>query len=63
MAHRFKILVEVEVERTQGLFAARDEMVDQIVESIESADPGSLSGIGANGDSEYDVLSWEVSEA
>ena len=62
MAHRFTIIIEVELERTQGLFAARDEMVEQIIEAIEGADPGTVDGIGSNGDSSYDVVFWEVNE-
>ncbi|QPE04151.1 hypothetical protein IT882_13215 [Microbacterium schleiferi] len=63
MAHKFSFTVEVEVERESGKFASRDEMAEQIQEWLEGADEGSVSGIGADGDSEYAVTSWEVSEA
>ncbi|MFD5864377.1 hypothetical protein ACFWGP_05460 [Agromyces sp. NPDC127015] len=63
MAHRFTFTVTVEVERTTGKFAARDEMADAIREELEGSDPGGLYGLGADGESEYDVTSWEVDEA
>lgn len=63
MSHRFTFLVTVELERSSGKFASRDEMSDQILSEIEGADPGSLSGLGADGDSEYEVSSWEVEES
>jgi hypothetical protein len=54
---RFEFLVAVELERSQGRFATRDEMQDQIIEAIEGADPGSLTG---DNDGEYDVVAWDV---
>ena len=62
MAHKFTFTVEVEVERSEGKFAARDEMADAIREMIEGAEDG-IYGIGADGSSSYDVTSWEMSEA
>ena len=63
MAHKFTFTVEVEVERTSGKFATRDEMADTIREWIEGADEGSLSGIGPDGDSEYETTGWTVDES
>jgi ABC-type phosphate/phosphonate transport system permease subunit len=57
---RFTYLVEVEVERTEGKFASREEVEEQITDALESADPGSVDGIGADGDSSYEVISWDV---
>lgn len=59
---RVKIEVEVELEFQSGKFAPRDEVVDQLVEAIEGADPGEVSGIGADGDSSYGVVGWDVTE-
>lgn len=59
MAHTFRFVVTVEVERTTGQFATRDELADQLREAIEGADPGSLSGDNGG---EYDVQSFEVEE-
>lgn len=61
MGMRFKLTVEVEVERQQGKFASRDEIEDQLREWLESANEGSVSGVGSDGDSEYDVVDWSVS--
>lgn len=63
MAHKFTITVEVEVERLEGKFASRDEMAEAIIEAIDGANPYDLSGLGADGDSTYDVTNWEVWEA
>ena len=60
---RLTFTVEVEVERVQGKFASRDEISEQLLEAVEGADPGSVDGVGADGDSEYEVTSWEVSGA
>jgi hypothetical protein len=62
MAHHFEFRVTVEVTRESGLFAARDEIAEQLRDAIEGADPGYVSGVGANGDSEYTVDSWEVED-
>lgn len=58
---KFTFTVEVEVQRIAGKFAARDEIEEQIREAIEGADPGSVDGVGADGDSEYEVVAFEVS--
>jgi hypothetical protein len=59
---RFTYLVEVEVERDEGLFAGRDEIGDEITAALEGADPGTISGVGANSTSSYSVVSFDVSE-
>lgn len=56
------LTVEVEVERVQGKFAARDEIVEALLSELEMANPGSISGVGADGMSEYEVVSFEVEE-
>jgi hypothetical protein len=56
---KFTFVVEVEVERDEGKFASRDELADQLIQEIEGADPGSLSGDNGG---EYSTTSWEVSE-
>jgi len=58
---RFTFTVEVEVERTQGKFASRDEISAAVVEMLDGADEGTVDGVGADGDSEYEIVSWEVS--
>jgi hypothetical protein len=63
MAHTFKFTVTVELERESGKFASRDEMAEAIRDEIEGADPGSVYGIGADGESSYTVNSWEVEDA
>lgn len=62
MAHRFTFTVEVELERTEGKFASRDEMAEAIIDMLEGAEDG-VYGIGSDGDSNYEVSNWEVSEA
>lgn len=61
MAHTFKVEIEVEVERIEGKFASRDEIAEAIQEALASAGEGdSLSGIGADGTSEYEIVSSTV---
>lgn len=57
---RFVIQVEVEVERVEGKFAGRDEILTQILEAIESADPGTYEGDNGG---QYETSSWDVSDA
>jgi len=56
----FRFVVEAEVERTEGKFASREELSEQMRDEIEAADPGQLEG--ENG-GQYEVTSWEVSDA
>lgn len=55
----FTFTVTVEVERREGKFAARDEIVEQLRDAIESADPGEVEGDNGG---VYEVVSFEVSE-
>lgn len=58
---RYTFLVEVEVEGTEGKFASRDEVEQELQTALEESDPGSVGGIGSDGSSSYEVTSWEVS--
>ena len=53
--------VEVTVERESGKFASRDDIMEQVREALEQADPGEVTG-GADGDSVYTVTDWSVTE-
>lgn len=55
----FAYLVTAQVERTEGKFAARDELEEQITDALEGADPNSLEG-GEGG--QYEVTDWSVEE-
>jgi len=44
MASRFTFTVNVTAERTEGKFATRDELQEQIQEALEGADPSQLDG-------------------
>jgi hypothetical protein len=57
---RFEYKVTVEVERSEGKFASRDELGEQIREALESADPGQLDG--ENG-GVYETNEWTVEDA
>jgi hypothetical protein len=63
MAHVFKFIVTVETERVSGKFASRDDQSERLVEEIEGMNPGSLDGLGADGESYYDINDWQVEEA
>ena len=58
-----RFVVEVEVERESGLFASRDEISEKVQDSIESGiEDVDLSGLGANSDSQYSVVSYGAEE-
>lgn len=54
------LTVEVVLERTQGKFAPKEEVAEALAEEIDNADPGSICGVGADGDSDYEITEWEV---
>ena len=54
---RFTFEVQVDVERTEGLFASRDELEEQIIAELETADPGEV--VGDQG-GRYEVVGWDV---
>jgi len=62
LAQHFTFTLTVEVNRTSGKFASRDEIADAITDELNSADPGSLYNLGADGESEYEIESWEAEE-
>ena len=59
---QYEFRVVVEVERTSGKFAPRDEIVGAIQEALDEANPGNIDSIGADGDSDYEVTEWSVDE-
>lgn len=59
---RFDFLVSVEVERTEGKFASRDDIAAELAQTLEFADPSSIDGIGADGTSSYETTDWSVEE-
>ncbi|MGB3414052.1 MAG: hypothetical protein WBA28_04990 [Microbacteriaceae bacterium] len=63
MAHTIRLTIEVVLERSQGKFASRDEMTEALIDEIEQSDPGTLYGLGADGESEYEIVEWNVEEA
>lgn len=63
MALRFAFTVTVEIERESGKFASREEIAEVLIEWLESADQGTVDGIGADGESSYSTTSWEVDES
>jgi predicted transcriptional regulator len=54
--------IEVEWQRLSGKFASREEIVTEIADWLEEANAGEVSGVGADGDSEYEIVSWSVEE-
>jgi hypothetical protein len=53
----FTFTVNVECERIEGKFASKDELADQLFETLDGADPQQLTG---ENDGEYEVTKWEV---
>lgn len=62
MAHRFTFTVTVELEREAGKFATRDEMSEELLNWLEGANESQVYGIGADGDSTYNITNWEAEE-
>ncbi len=63
MAHTFKVELEIVVERIEGKFASRDEIAEAIQDVLANTGEGeSLTGLGADGASEYEIISSVVVE-
>lgn len=58
MRHEFT--VSVSTERLSGKFASKDDVAEQLQAWLEGANEGTVSGVGADGDSEYEVTEWDV---
>lgn len=58
---KFTLTIEVEVSRISGKFATRDEIQDFLIAEIEGSNPGTVDGVGADGETEYEIDNWEVS--
>lgn len=56
---KFDFTVSVEVSRTQGKFASRDDIGEKIREALDDANPGDIEGDEGG---EYNVDSWDVTE-
>lgn len=56
---QFTFQVSVEAERSQGKFASKDELAEQIQQAIDDANPQSLTGDNGG---EYDIVTWEVED-
>lgn len=55
----FDLTVSVDLEREEGKFASREELLGQIIEAIEEANPEQLDGEGGG---IYSVTDWTVEE-
>ena len=62
MTQRFFFTVSVEVNRTTGKFATRDDIAERIRDELEGSNPGTLDGLGADAESEYEIEMWEVED-
>lgn len=49
--------VTIELEKSEGKFASKDELLDLMKEALEDADPGSIS---CENEGIYDTLTWDV---
>jgi hypothetical protein len=53
----FRFNVSVEVERSQGKFASRDEIGELVLEALEQANPEQIEG--ENG-GQFDITMWDI---
>lgn len=54
------LTVRAELSKVSGKFTSKDELADELIQAVESADPGSLD---PTGEGEYEVTDWSVSQA
>lgn len=60
---RVEFTVSVEVERTTGKFATKDEIREAITQDLEGANPSEITGIGPDSATNYGIVAWEVEDA
>jgi hypothetical protein len=60
---RITLKITADVQRVRGKFVSREEIIQEMISQVESANPYTVSGIGADGESEYEIMEWEVEEA
>lgn len=56
---RLSFLVTVELDRTEGKFASKEDLGSQIVDALEEADPFELTG---ENEGTYETTVWEVTD-
>jgi hypothetical protein len=54
--------VTAETERTEGKFASREDVAEELSSSLDDANPGQVDGLGADGTTSYEVTDWTVDE-
>lgn len=54
--------VEIHLERVGGKFAPRDEVVSMLRDQLELAAGEGVSGVGADGETEYEATDFTVEE-
>lgn len=57
---KFSFTVEVEVSRIEGKFATRDEISEYLQEELDGMNPGEVDGVGADGESRYEITDWSI---
>lgn len=55
----FSFIVNASVERVQGKFSTRENIEEELIETIDGANPGSITG---ENDGEYEVTDWTVEQ-
>lgn len=55
---KITVTIEIEVERQSGKFRSKDDVADALIAEIEGANPGSVDV----DETEYEVVSFEVSQ-
>lgn len=57
---RIMLSVTVELTRREGKFASKDEVAEALRQLIADNDPGEVDGVGADGETAYDIDSFDV---
>lgn len=54
---KFQFIIDVELERTEGKFASRDEIEEELTGALDEANPSSIT---AENGGEYEIVDWVV---
>jgi len=55
-----EVSVSVTLDKTEGRFASKDEIEAEVLQWLEDANGGEVSGVGVDGTSTYEVTDWVV---
>lgn len=55
-----QVVIDFALSKTEGPFVSKEDLINEMQGAMEQADPGEFGGLGANGNSCWEVSDWQV---